>query len=107
MTAIFTVDPEALQRLAQRIREAQAAIGTADRGPLRSAVTALSGGPNGEGLSTGEAGELTHAISAFLQAWGPALADLVDDAHRLADMIDLAARAYQDAETATEQSFLR
>jgi hypothetical protein len=97
MTAILTVDPAAMHRLADRVREAaaQAGLGTAERGPLPSAVAQL--GP----------AALVHAVSTFLERWNPALTDLVDDAHRLADLIDLAARTYQDAESLADQGFRR
>ncbi len=90
MTAILSIDTAAMRLLADRIREAvQSGFGGADRAALQPAVTTL-GTP-----------ELVHAVATFLDRWGTTAADLADDAHRLADAIDLAARSYQDAESAT------
>ena len=40
------------------------------------------------------------ALAAFLDAWRPCLRELGADTRRLADALELAARAYQDAELA-------
>jgi uncharacterized protein YukE len=97
MTGILEVDTEALDRLAARIRaaanEAQAAA--AHPGPLYSSIEALS------------APVLIRAVGAFVESWRAALADIVDDSHRLADVITLAARSYHDAESAVSQRLLR
>ena len=94
--SILAVDTAALHQLAQQIRQAaaQARLGTDDQGALPPLVAAL--GPP----------VLVHAAGAFLDSWSVVLADLVDDAHRLADAIDLTARSYQDAEVLTEGGFL-
>jgi len=94
MTALL-VDTAAMHGLAERIRQAAALAGPPDRAALRSAVTAL--GPPA----------LTQAAGTFIDRWGPLLAELVDDTNRLADAIDLAARTYQDADSATRVGVLR
>lgn len=81
--------------LAQRIRQTAALAAAPDRGALQPAVAALS------------SPSLVHAVGTFIERWGVVLADLVDDAHRLADAIDLAARTYQDADSLTELGLLR
>jgi hypothetical protein len=86
MTAILSIDTAAMRVLAHRIRDA-AQAGLGDQGSWQPAVTAL-GAP-----------VLRHAVSVFIDRWGATVADLVDDAHRLADVIDLAARSYQDVES--------
>lgn len=99
MTAILSalsVDTVAMQQLAVRIRQAatQAGLGPDDHGALSPLVAAL--GPP----------VLVQAAGAFIERWTIALADLVDDAHRLADAIELAARSYQDVESLAEGGFL-
>jgi hypothetical protein len=99
MTAILsalTVDTVAMRQLAARIRQvaAEADLGADGPGALSPLVAAL--GPP----------VLVQATGVFIDRWGGALADLVDDAHRLADAIDLAARSYQDADSLTERGFL-
>jgi hypothetical protein len=94
MTALL-VDTAAMHGLAERIRQAAALAGPSDRAALRSAATAL--GPPA----------LAHAAGTFIDHWGLVLAELVDDTHRLADAIDLAARTYQDADSATQVGVLR
>jgi hypothetical protein len=91
MTTILEVDTAALSRLAERIRAAaaEASAASADPGPLRGSIGGL-GTPC-----------VVHAAGVFVESWRVALADIVDDAHRLADAVDLAARAYQDAESAS------
>jgi hypothetical protein len=86
MTAILSIDTAAMRMLAHRIRAA-AQTGLGDQSSWQPAVTAL-GAP-----------VLMHAVSVFVDRWGAVVADLVDDAHRLADVIDLAARSYQDVES--------
>ena len=97
MTGILEVDTEALNRLAERIRaaagEAQAVAG--HPGPLYSSIDALN------------APVLIRAAGAFVENWRSALADIVDDSHRLADAITLAARTYHDTESAVSQGLLR
>jgi hypothetical protein len=97
MTGILEVDTEALNRLAERIRaaaaEAQAAA--AHPGPLYSSIDAL------------HAPVLVRAVGAFVENWRATLADIVDDSHRLADAITLAARSYREAESAAGQGLLR
>jgi hypothetical protein len=96
MTALLTVDTAAMRRLAQRIRETtRSAVGAGDRGSLQPAVADLV------------APCLVQAVGTFIERWGAVLADLVDDAHRLADAIELAARTYQDVESVTERRILR
>ena len=97
MTGILEVDTEALNRLAERIRaaaaEAQAAA--AHPGQLYSSIDALS------------APVLVRAAGAFVESWRAALADIVDDSHRLADAITVAAHSYQDVEAAVSQGLVR
>jgi uncharacterized protein YukE len=97
MTGILEVDTEALHRLAERIRaaagEAQATAG--HPGPLHSSIDALN------------APVLVRACGVFVESWRAALADIVDDSHRLADAITLAGQSYQDVESAAHQGFLR
>ncbi|HST86063.1 MAG TPA: hypothetical protein VLL08_30270 [Kineosporiaceae bacterium] len=93
MTAILSIDTAAMRLLATRIRDA-AQTGLGDHGGWQPAVTAL-GAP-----------ALMQAMSVFLDRWGAAVADLVDDAHRLADVIDLAARSYQDVESVSTRGML-
>jgi hypothetical protein len=94
MTA-FMVDTTAMHRLAQRIRQTAALAGAPERAALQPAIAAL-GAPS-----------LVHATGTFVERWGIVLTDLVDDAHRLADAIDLAARTYQDVDSATKGGVLR
>ena len=93
---MISVDTAAMQQLAERIREAaaQADLGADDRASLQPMVAALAAPP------------LVHAVGTFIESWGVTLADLVDDAHRLADAIDLVARTYQDADALTERGIL-
>jgi hypothetical protein len=94
MTALV-VDTAAMRGLAERIRQTAALAANPDQAALRPAVAAL-GAP-----------ALVHAAGTFIERWGVVLGDLVDDAHRLADAIDLAARTYQDVDEATEGGLLR
>jgi excreted virulence factor EspC (type VII ESX diderm) len=96
MTEILTVDTVAMHRLAQRLREvaAQARVGTSDADSAQSMVAAL-GAPC-----------LVHAAGTFVERWSATLTDLVDDIRRLADAIDLVARAYADVESMTERGLL-
>jgi len=93
---MISVDTVGMQRLAERIREAaaQAGLGPDDRESLQPMVAALA------------APALVHAVGTFIERWGATLGDLVDDAHRLADAIDLVARTYQDADALTERGIL-
>jgi hypothetical protein len=88
MTGI-EVDTAALALLAERIRRSavEAHAVAADPGPLFTAIDALA------------VPALVEAARVFVQAWGSALADIVDDAHRLADAIDLVSVGYQHAES--------
>jgi hypothetical protein len=96
MTAILSIDTVAMRLLAERIRAAaQSGFGLGDRRAFQPAITALA------------APCLAHAVVTFLERWGATVADLVDDAHRLADAIDLTARAYQDTESVIEREILR
>ena len=86
---VLTVDTAALDLLADRIRRAaaEARAASVDPAPLYAAVDALA--------TPG----LVQAAKVFLHEWGSALADIVDDAHRLADAIELVSRGYQHAES--------
>jgi uncharacterized protein YukE len=97
MTEILTVDTAAMHRMAQRLREvaAQARAGTADTGSVQSMVAAL-GAPC-----------VVHAAGTFFERWSATLTDIVDDVRRLADAIDLAARAYADVESLAEPRLLK
>jgi hypothetical protein len=97
MTEILAVDTASLHRLAQRLREVatQARAGTADAGSVQSAVAALG------------AACLVRAAGTFFEQWSATLADVVDDVRRLADAIDLVARAYADVESVTERGMPR
>jgi hypothetical protein len=88
----FAVDPESLMRLAASVRAAaeEADAVTGDRHSLAPAVAALHDPA------------LVSAMTEFLDRWSHALRSLLDDAHRLADGADLAARIYVDAEMASE-----
>jgi hypothetical protein len=88
----FAVDPESLMRLAASVRAAAAEADavTGDRHSLSHAVAALRD-PS-----------LVSAMNEFLERWSSTLRSLLDDAHRLADGADLAARLYGDAELASE-----
>ena len=95
MTAILSIDTAAMRVLANRIRDtAQTSLGSGDHGAWQPTVTALA------------TPALIHAVSVFLDRWAAAVADLTDDAYRLADAIDLAARSYQDVESVTERGLL-
>lgn len=95
MTEMLSIDTAAMRLLAHRIREAaRVVLGSGDHGSLQPAIAALAT-PN-----------LVHAAGTFIERWGAVLTDLVDDAYRLADAIDLAARTYQDAESATDRGIL-
>jgi hypothetical protein len=89
MTGILAVDTAALNLLAERIRRsaAEAHAAGADPGPLYATIDAL-GAPC-----------LIQAARAFVHSWGSVLADIVDDAHRLADAIELVSDSYRDAES--------
>jgi uncharacterized protein YukE len=89
MRAILTVDITAVRRLAERVGQVAAEVrrGGTDPRSLQPAVAALA------------APALVHAACTFLDRWGAAVAELVDDVHRLADALDLVARTYQDAES--------
>jgi hypothetical protein len=86
---VLRVDTAVLDLLAERIRRsaAEARAATADPRPLYTAIDALA------------APCLVAAARAFMQHWGSTLADTVDDAHRLADAVELVSRGYQDAES--------
>jgi hypothetical protein len=93
MTGILAVDTADLARLAERIRlaAAEAHAACADPGPLQASIGRLA------------APCLVHGTATFLERWTGALADLVDDARRLADAIDLVARSYRDVEAANSR----
>jgi hypothetical protein len=89
----LSVDTTAMQALAERIRQAvKVGVEKDDRRSLQPAISAL-GTP-----------ALAHAASTFIERWSLAVSDLADEAHRLADAIDLTARAYQDLESMTERA---
>ena len=96
VTPALTVDTVAMRQLAEQIRQvaAQAGLGPDEQGALPPLIAAL--GPP----------VVVQAARAFIDRWAGALAELVDDAHRLADAIDLVARSYQDAESLTQRGFL-
>jgi hypothetical protein len=87
----FAVDPESLMRLAVSVRsaanEAEAVTG---HHSLAHAIGALRD-PS-----------VVGAVNDFLHRWNYALRSLVDDAHRIADGAELAARIYADVEHAAE-----
>jgi hypothetical protein len=89
MTATLTVNTVSLSRLAERIRRAavEARATSAYPGPLLASIGALT------------VPCLVQAADTFVASWSTALADLVDDADRLADAVDLLARAFRDAES--------
>jgi hypothetical protein len=88
----FAVDPESLTRLAASVRgaaeEADAVFG--EHRSLGHAVAALRDP------------QVMGALNEFVDRWTQFLRSLLDDAHRLADGADLAARLYRDAELAAE-----
>jgi hypothetical protein len=90
MTGILEVDTAALAALSGRIRAAaaEARAASADPGPLHASLSRLADPA------------LMQAVALFVERWSDALADIVDDARRLADAIDLAARSYRDVESA-------
>jgi hypothetical protein len=90
MTGFLKVDTADLARLAERVRlsAAEARAASADPAPLRATIGRL-GDPN-----------LVRAAAEFLGRWSDALADIVHDARRLADAVDLVAKSYSDAESA-------
>jgi hypothetical protein len=95
MTAFLSADTTAMRHLAQRIRQASAQIGQAEPAALRPAVAALA------------APVLVQATGVFLERWAETLTDLADDAHRLADLIDLTAQTYQDADAVIQTGMSR
>jgi hypothetical protein len=97
MTGILQVDTAALNRLAERIRAAarEAQAVAAHPGPLYMSIDAL------------DAPVLVRAMDAFVENWRATLAEIVDDAHRLADAIVLAGRSYDDVESAVSHRVLR
>jgi hypothetical protein len=88
----FAVDPESLRRLAASVRAAadEADAVTGERRSLGHAVDALRDPV------------LMNALDEFVDRWSHVLRSLIDDARRIADGADLAARLYDDAEAATE-----
>jgi uncharacterized protein YukE len=95
MTGMLKVDTADLTRIAERVRlaAAQAQAASADSGPVQAPIAQLAD-PS-----------LMQATSSFFGHWSGALSDIVGDARRLADAIDLVARAYRDAESAAARSF--
>src|SRR5689334_5145678 len=89
----FAVDPESLMRLAASVRsaanEAEAVTG---HHSLAHAVAGLRD-PS-----------LVSAVNDFLQKWHYALRSLLDDAQRIADGAELAARLYGDADKAAQSA---
>ena len=92
--AELEVDTEALVELAGRIRAAaaEARAATGDPGPLRATVASLA-----------EA-ELIRAAELFVDRWEYAMHEVIADAQRLADAVDLAARSYLDAESVARRA---
>ena len=88
----FAVDPDSLTRLAASVRAAaeEADAVTGARHSLSPAISALRD-PS-----------LVGAMHEFVERWSHALRSLLDDAHRLADGADVAARLYADAELVAE-----
>ena len=88
----FAVDPESLMRLAASVRAAarEADAVTGEHRSLRHAVGDLR-----DPLVIG-------ALDEFVDRWTYAVRSLIDDAHRIADGADAAARLYRDAELAAE-----
>jgi hypothetical protein len=97
MTGKLVVDTAALTLLADRIRRAaaEAHAASADPEPLQLAIDTLA------------APCLVQAARLFVQRWGSALAEIVDDAHRLADAIDLVSRSYREAESVVDRGMSR
>src|SRR5689334_1671782 len=91
----FAVDPESLMRLAASVRAAaeEAEVTTGDRHSLPQAIAALR-----DPVVTG-------AVNEFIDRWSYALRSLIDDAHRIADAADVAARLYRDADLAVGTVF--
>lgn len=92
--AELEVDTEALVELAGRIRRAaqEARAATGDPDPLRATVAALA------------EGELVRAAELFADRWEHAMHEVIADAERLADAVDLAARTYLDAESVARRA---
>ena len=88
----IAVDTVELRSLAEAVRAAAQEVEGATAGGLEREVAALV-----------EPG-LVRALSGFVERWGGALAGLADDAHRLADGLDLASALYGDAERAMRSS---
>jgi hypothetical protein len=90
---IVSVDTAALHVLARRIRAAagEARAAQAEPGPLRARFAQL-----------GDAALICAGL-AFAGRWAPALGDLVDDAQRIADAVELVAGSYEDAEAASDR----
>jgi len=88
----FAVDPESLMRLAASVRAAaeEADAVTGEHRSLGHAVAALRDP------------QVINAVNEFIDRWSHALRSLIDDAHRIADGAELAARLYRDAELAAE-----
>jgi hypothetical protein len=93
----LAVDTAALDRLAERIRRAAAEAHAAatDPAPLYAAIEALA------------APSLVQAARVFMHGWGATLAGIVDDAHRLADAVELVGRSYRDAESVLSRGMSR
>jgi hypothetical protein len=88
MTA-FGADTDRQEQLAGRIRRAAAEAHAAgsDPGPLLAVAGALVQDC------------LVDAAGTFLRRWLHTLEEVADDAHRLADAVDLVARSYHDTES--------
>jgi len=95
MTAFLSIDTAAMHLLAERIRTvARTGLDGGDHEAWQPAIAAL-GAPG-----------LVQAVGTFFERWDTVVTDLVDDAFRLADAIDLAAHTYEDAESLTQRGLL-
>jgi hypothetical protein len=94
---VLRVDTAALGLLVERIRRAAAEAHAAgsDPVPLYVAIDSLA------------APSLVQAAKVFTHNWARALSEIVDDAHRLADAIELVSRSYQDAESVVARGISR
>ncbi len=90
----FAVDPESLMRLAASVRAAarEADAVTGEHRSLGHAVADLRDP------------QVVGALNEFIDRWSHFIRSLIDDAHRIADGAEAAARLYRDAELAAETS---
>jgi hypothetical protein len=88
----FAVDPESLMRLAASVRAAarEADAVTGEQRSLGHAVADLRDP------------QVVGALNEFIDRWSHFIRSLIDDAHRIADGAEAAARLYHDAELAAE-----